>query len=162
MPEFSKPREAFLYHLGSALRMERTVLEILELSDRAAEDDSVLDLVGRLQADASARIDRLERIFGDLGEDVVDSPSPAMHGIKKGIHEESELMSAKVSDLAILQGAVEAGYYELGVFVNLEVTAEALGHHQIAASLEDFAATLRQTLEDSVAIQARLASRLRA
>ena len=158
MSEFHTARESFVYQLGSALRTERTALEIFQMSSRAVREDAVIDLIERLRDGVDQRITRLERVFRELRETAIESPSSGMHGIKKGIHENSKRMGKGVADLVLLQGVTEAGYYQLGVYVNLKVCAQALRRRRIAATMDASVSDLREDLGESVALQARLAS----
>jgi ferritin-like metal-binding protein YciE len=61
--------------------MERTILEILEVNVRNAEDARVKELLGLHLEKSRANVQNLESVFGVVGWEVDEAPCPVAEGL---------------------------------------------------------------------------------
>jgi ferritin-like metal-binding protein YciE len=151
------PEEAYNYRLGAALKMERTVLEILEVGVKNAENGLVVELLGSHLEESRAHPLTVESAFSLLGWEIGDSPCPVIDAFEK--EGETHIKKAEVTivDAIILQDAVEVEHYEIGVYENLIAGARAMRRHDVAELLQRNIESERAALGRFMALQAELA-----
>lgn len=133
---FNTPEEAYNHKLGAALKMERTILEILEVNVRNAEDARVKELLGFHLEESRANVQNLESVFGLLGWEVEEAPCPVAGAFEK--EDKSKIKKARpgVVDTVVLQGVVEIEHYGIGVYENLIIRAKAMNRRDIDELLQ--------------------------
>jgi hypothetical protein len=99
------PQEAYNYKLGAALKMERTVLEMLEDNEKNAQDEQVAQLFRHHQDETREQISNLEQAFTAFGWEVDDSPCPAIEGIQKEGKANAKKTADSIVDSVLLTGA---------------------------------------------------------
>jgi ferritin-like metal-binding protein YciE len=134
------PQEAYNYKLGAALKMERTVLEMLEDNEKNAQDERVAQLFRHHQDETRQQIANLEQVFAACGWDVDDSPCPAIEGIQKEGKANAKKTDDAIVDSVLLTGAAETEHHEIAVYEGLIINARAMGR-------EDVVRLLQQNLE---------------
>jgi ferritin-like metal-binding protein YciE len=134
------PEEAYNYKLGAALKMEQTVLEMLDENAEHAQDDELKQLFRHHQEETKQQIRNLEKVFGLFGWEVDDSPCPAIEGIQKEGKANVKKTDDAIVDTVILEGAAETEHHEIAVYEGLITNARALGR-------EDAVTPLRANLE---------------
>lgn len=87
--------EAYNYRLGATLRMERTILEILEVNVRNAENGLVIELLGSHLEESRAHVPAVESAFSLMGV-----------GYRR--------LPVTIVDSIILQDTAEIEHYEIG------------------------------------------------
>ena len=119
--------EIYSFKLGAALTMERTTLEMLgELEEHAQRDD--LKRLFREHAEETRQhIANIERSFELLGEDVDDSPCPAIQGLQKEGQATIKKTDDRVVDAVLLASANETEHHEIAVYETLITNADARG-----------------------------------
>jgi ferritin-like metal-binding protein YciE len=136
------PQEALNFKLGATLKMEKTVLEILDDSIESAQDDRVKDLLRSHRSESERHVANVEAAFGLLDWEVDDSPCPAIEGLQK----EGKAMVKKTDDSlvdsVILQAALEVEHHELGVYENLIINVKGIDRDR-----DDVARLLHQNFE---------------
>jgi ferritin-like metal-binding protein YciE len=75
------PEELYNYKLGAALKMEQTVLEMLDDNAQAAQSPDLERLFRHHQDETREQVANLEKGFAAFGWEVDDSPCPAIEGI---------------------------------------------------------------------------------
>jgi ferritin-like metal-binding protein YciE len=125
------PEEAFRFKLGATLKMEQTVLEILDDSIESAQDERVKALLADHRGESEQHVRVVEEAFGLLGADVDDSPCPAIEGLQKEAKANVKKTDDELVDAVILQGALEIEHHELAVYENLLIGANALGRDDV-------------------------------
>jgi len=154
---FEKPVEAYQYKLGSALKMEQTIVDMLGVNIEAAQDEQVKELLRKHQEETRGHIEVLEQVFGVFEWEIDDSPCPAIEGLEQ----EGKAMIKKTDDSfvdsVILQGAVEVEHHEIGVYTNLIVNARAMGRQDVVDLLEQNRRSEEQTLQKVTSAQQQLA-----
>jgi ferritin-like metal-binding protein YciE len=134
------PQEAYNYKLGAALKMERTVLEMLEDNEKSAQDERVAHLFRHHRDETRQQIANLERAFAAFGWDVDDSPCPAIEGIQKEGKANAKKTDDAIVDSVLLMGGMETEHHEIAVYEGLIINARAMGR-------EDVVRLLQQNLE---------------
>jgi len=142
------PEEAFNYKLGATLKMERTVLEMLEDNVEKAHETKLKQLLRHHHDETARHVKNVERAFGVLGWDIDDSPCPAIEGLEKEAKANIKKADESLVDAVILQGAVETEHHEIGVYENLIINARALGRQDVADLLQQNLNDEQHTLEE--------------
>jgi ferritin-like metal-binding protein YciE len=148
--------ETYQFKLGAALKMEQTIVDMLDEHIEAARSEQVRELLRRHQEETREHIEVLEQVFGVFEWEVDVSPCPAIEGLEK----ESKTMIKKTEDglvdAVILQSAVEVEHHELGVYTNLIVSARALGRQDAIDLLEQIRRSEEHALHKATSEQQQL------
>jgi len=110
------PDELFHYKLGSALKMENTVLEMLGDLQEAARHEELKQLFRHHAEETRQQITNLEKSFELMGTEVDDSPCPAIQGIEKEGKANIKKTDERILDTVILSGAAETEHHEIAVY----------------------------------------------
>jgi len=146
--KLNTPHEAFTYQLGSALSMERKVLDMLgDLEDEADRDQ--LKRQFRHHADEThQQIANIEQAFADIGEEPDDKPCLVIEAIDKEGKANIKKADDELVDLVILGGAAETEHHEIAVYECLITEAEALGHSAVVTLLRENLEQEQHTLRE--------------
>lgn len=158
LERFKAPEEAYSSKLGAALKMERTVLEILEVDVRNAEDARVKELLGFHLEESRANVQNLESVFGVLGWEVEEAPCPVAEAFEREGKSKIKKAPPGVVDTVALQGAVEIEHYGIGVYENLIIRARAMDRQDAVELLQPNVRAKRTALEKTKALLADLAA----
>lgn len=137
------PEEIFSFKLGSALSMEKTVLETLEDLAQETNREQVRQLIDAHAEETKRHIANVEQAFQLLGEEVDSSPCPAIQGLQKEGKATLKQIADPIKDAGVFAGLIETEHYEISVYEILVTNAEARGR-------DDVAALLKQNLEDEL------------
>lgn len=143
------PEEIFSFKLGAALTMEKTILEMLPDLEEAAQREEIKALFREHAAETQQHVANVERSFELLGEEVDDSPCPAIDGLQKEGKAAIKMTDDAIVDAVVLAGAAETEHHEIAVYETLVTNAEARGAPEVAA-------LLRQNLEQEQAALAKV------
>lgn len=152
------PQELYNYKLGSALKMEHTVLEMLDENIEASHDPSIKELLRHHQDETRQQISNLERVFAAFGWDVDDSPCPAIEGIEKEGKTNVKKTDEAIVDSVILSGAAETEHHEIAVYENLILNAQAMGRSDVVPFLEQNLEQEQHTLREVNSATQRIAT----
>jgi len=144
----NSPEEVYNYKLGAALKMERTVLEMLEDNADNSQSDTVAQLFRHHQDETRQQIANLEEAFAALGWDVDDSPCPAIEGIQKEGKANIKKTDDKIVDSVLLMGAAETEHHEIAVYEGLIINARAMGRDDVVRLLEQNLDQEKHTLDE--------------
>ena len=150
------PEAAYNYRLGAVLQMERTVLEILEVNVKNAENGLVMELLGAHLEESRSHVPTVESAFGLFGWEVDDSPCPVIDAFEKEGKTHIKKAEATIVDTIILQDAAEIEHYEIGAYENLILWARAMHRHDVAELLQRNNESERAALGKIMALQAEL------
>ena len=153
----NNPEEAYNFKLGAALKMEQTVLEMLEENIENAQEENAKDLFRHHHQETQGHVRNIEQAFQALDWEIDTSPCPATEGIEKEGEASVKKSDESIVDIVILQGAVETEHHEIGVYENLILNARAIGRDDVAEILERNLEDERHTLEEVRDLQAQLA-----
>jgi ferritin-like metal-binding protein YciE len=142
------PEEAYQFKLGAALKMEQTVLEMLEDNQKHAQGKEVADLFRHHMDETRQQIANLEQAFEFLGWEVDDSPCPAIEGIQKEGKANVKKTDDAIVDSVLLMGAAETEHHEIAVYEGLIINARAMGRDDVVELLEQNLEQEEHTLEE--------------
>jgi ferritin-like metal-binding protein YciE len=142
------PQEAYNFELGAALKMEHSVLGMLEKLGNTAREEKLKQLFRRHHHETQQQIAHLERIFDAFGWEVEESPSPVADALDKDAKGTIKKMGKSLVPAATLHAALKTEHHEIAVYENLIISAEALGNHNAAALLRENLEQEQRTLEE--------------
>jgi ferritin-like metal-binding protein YciE len=154
------PDELYNYKLGAALKMEHTVLDMLEDNVNEAHDAGLKQLLRHHQDETREQISNLEQAFAAFGWEPDDSPCPAIEGIEKEGKANVKKSDDALVDAVILSGAAETEHHEIAVYEHLITSARAMGKQDVAQllqrNLEQEQHTLREVQRASEQVAATM------
>ena len=142
------PEEIYNFKLGAALKMERTVLDMLESNAGETQDPQLAQLFRHHHEETREHVANIERVFAAFGWDVDDSPCPAIDGIEKEGKANAKKTDDALVDTVLLAGAIETEHHEIAVYETLIIQAEALGRDDAVAPLRRNLEQEQHTLEE--------------
>jgi len=152
------PQEAYNYKLGAALKMEQTVLDMLDKNCEEAHDEHVRQLFRHHQTETRQQIANIEQAFRAFGWDPDTSPCPAIEGLEKEGKATARKSDDALVDGVLLQGAAEVEHHEIGVYQNLIINARALGRSDVVRLLEQNLEQEQHTLREVLQAEEQMAS----
>ena len=145
MASIETPRELFVHKLGAALKMENTILEMLEELQEEAQDTELRRNLASHHRETQQQVRNLERAFSALGEDPEEQSCPTIEGLQKEGEQTLKDVEDDLNDAVILSGVVETEAYEIAVYDGLITQADAMGE-------EDLVALFQENLEQEQAV----------
>ena len=141
------PEEIFSFKLGAALKMENTILDMLGELEEHAQREELKQSLRRHAQETHQHVENIEAAFRLLGEEVDDSPCPAIEGLQAEGKATIKKTDDAVVDAVILSAAAETEHHEIAVYETLITNAEARGAEDVAALLRQNLQSEQQTLE---------------
>jgi ferritin-like metal-binding protein YciE len=142
------PEELYHYKLGAALKMEQTVLDMLDDNAEAAQREELKQLFRHHQDETRQQISNLEEAFRAFGWEVDDSPCPAIQGIEKEGKANVKKADDKLVDAVLLAGAAETEHHEIAVYEGLITNAQAMGKGDVVELLRQNLEQEQHTLQE--------------
>ena len=140
----------FIEELKDIYNAEKQLTRALPRMAKAAESPALAQAFTNHLKETEGQIQRLERVFKELGQAVRGKKCKAMEGLieegKELMEEESE---PQVLDAALIGAAQKVEHYEIAAYGCLSTYAELLGYSE-AAQL------LRQNLQEEEATDKKL------
>jgi ferritin-like metal-binding protein YciE len=130
------PEEVFSSKLGSALKMELELANILEEFERGAQRADIKRAMSQHREETLQHARNVEKCFKLLGEEVDDSPCPVVEAMAKDSRATVKKTDDSLVDAVILAAAVESEHYEIAVYETLITNAEARGATEVVALLQ--------------------------
>ena len=155
--KLTTPEEIYSFKLGAALTMERTTLEMLGDLESHAQRDDLKRLFREHAGETQQHIANVERAFQLFGEDVDDSPCPAIEGLEKEGQATVKKTDDRVVDAVLLASANETEHHEIAVYETLITNAEARGATDVAELLRQNLAQEQAALQKVQAFSKRIA-----
>lgn len=152
------PEEIFSWKLGAALSMENTVLQSLQEMQQETNREEIRALLVQHEDETRRHITNVEESFRLLGEEVDDSPCPAMQGIAKEGKATLKKIDDPLVDAGILSGAIETEHHEIAVYEILVTNAKARGAGDVAALLQQNLDDELRTLDTVKQVAERIAT----
>ena len=149
--------EIYSFKLGAALTMERTTLEMLGDLEEHAQREDLKRLFREHATETRQHVANIERSFELLGEEVDDSPCPAIQGLQKEGQATIKKTDDRVIDAVLLASANETEHHEIAVYETLILNAEARGATGVADLLRQNLAQEQAALEKVQAFAKRIA-----
>jgi len=154
------PRDLYLFKLGAALEMERTILEMIPKLEEHAHHDQLKQSLREHDGQTERHAANVERAFQALGSEVDDSPCPAIEGIEKEGQANLKMVDDSLNDAVILAGVTETEHHEIAVYEGLITSAAAMGAEDVVALLQENLEDERATLRKAEQLSGELAGRL--
>ncbi len=129
------PEDIFSFKLGAALTMEKKLVEVLEELEEEAQRAEIKEALREHREETRQHVANVERCFELLGEEIDDSPCPAIEGMAKERKTTIKKTDESVVDAVILSAATESEHHEIAVYETLITNAEARGASTVAALL---------------------------
>ncbi|HEY9196055.1 MAG TPA: ferritin-like domain-containing protein [Mucilaginibacter sp.] len=139
----SKLREFFVDQLEDLLWAEKKLVKTLPKMQDAATSFELKNAFGNHLAQTINHVNRLEQVFGIIGEEVDTTKCPAMAGIVdegEDIIDDTEEGTAQ-RDVGLIFAGQKAEHYEIASYGGMVTLAKTLGY-------DDAAALLSQTLAE--------------
>ena len=130
-------KDLFLNELRDVHNAENQLLAALPRMAEAAKSPALRAAFTKHHAETEVQVQRLEDIFGTLGEKAGGKRCPGMEGI---VEEGKEIMQEEgqepVLDAALIAAAQKVEHYEIAAYGCLRTYASLLGEREIAKLLE--------------------------
>ena len=147
---FDSLEKLFLEELKDMYNAEKQILRALPKMAKAAESPELERAFTKHLRETEGQVQRLERIFKDLGQAARGKACKGMEGI---IEEGKEVLEKEgepaVIDAALIASAQRVEHYEIAAYGCLRTYAQLLGHSQAEQLLQ-------QTLEEEEAADRKL------
>jgi ferritin-like metal-binding protein YciE len=130
------PEEAYNYKLGSALTMEREIVEMLDGLIEKANDETLRQLLRVHQEETRGHVTNIEQVFAAFGWEVDDSPCVVIDAIEKEGKATIRKADDALADSIILSGAMETEHHEIAVYEYLIGNARAMGRQDAVELLQ--------------------------
>jgi ferritin-like metal-binding protein YciE len=130
-------RDLFVYKVGAALTMEKTILEMIPQLEEHAQNEQLRAGLEHHRVETERHVQNLESVFRALDEDVDDSSCPAIEGIEKEGQANLKMVDDSLNDMVILSGVAETEHHEIAAYENLITAAKGLGETQAVTLLEE-------------------------
>ena len=142
------PREFFSYKLGSALKMERKVLDMLGDLEGEAHHAELKQQLRHHADETRGHIRNVEMAFEAIGEEPDDSPCPVIEAIDKEGKMNIKKVEDGLVDNVIVSGATETEHHEIAVYESLIMHAEAMGKPEVVNLLQQNLESEQHTLDE--------------
>jgi ferritin-like metal-binding protein YciE len=142
------PKELFTYKLGSALKMENKVLDMLGDLEEESRHKELKDQFRHHADETRGQIRNIEMAFDALGERPDDKPCPVIEAIDKEGKMNIKKADDHLVDNVILAGATETEHHEIAVYEALISQADAMGRQEIVTLLRQNLEQEQHTLDE--------------
>jgi ferritin-like metal-binding protein YciE len=140
--------ETFDFKLGSALTMERNVLEMLGDLERKSHSDQLKQQFRHHADETRQQIDNIVESFRARGKEPDDSPCLVIHAIDTEARANIARADDDLVDDVILSGAAETEHFEIAMYETLITHAQALGATQVVGLLSQNLEQEQHTLDE--------------
>ena len=130
--------EAFIDELRDAYDAEKQLLKALpKMAKKASSEDLTAAFEAHLE-ETRGHVDKLEQVFGTLGEKVRGKHCDGIAGIlEEGKSVMEEDFDAETMDACLIAGGQRAEHYEMAAYGTLVAWAKVMGHTEAADLLEE-------------------------
>ena len=138
MAESGTLHDAFLDELRDAYDAEKQLLKALpKMAKKATSEDLTAAFEAHLE-ETRGHVDKLEQVFGTLGEKVRGKHCDGIAGIiEEGKSVMEEDFDAETMDACLIAGGQRAEHYEMAAYGTLVAWAKVMGHSEAADLLEE-------------------------
>jgi ferritin-like metal-binding protein YciE len=148
LDRFDTARELFVHKLGTALKMEKVVLEMLGRLEKKAQSEELKEHFRHHAEETRGQIANLGVAFGAIEEEPDEKAAPVIQAIDVESRANIKRTDERLVDAVILAGAAETEHHEIGVYEWLIAHAEAMGLPQAAEPLRQNLEQEKHTLEE--------------
>ena len=143
------PQELYTFKLGAALKMEKTILEMLPDLEEHAHDEHLRQALQQHYRETEQHVTNLERVFQALGAEIEESPCATIEGLQKEGQANLKLVDDSLTDHVIVAGVCETEHHEIAVYEGLITKAEAMGEQDVVALLQENLEQEQHTLREA-------------
>lgn len=138
MAESGTLHDAFLDELRDAYDAEKQLLKALpKMAKKATSEDLTAAFEAHLE-ETRGHVDKLEQIFGALGEKVRGKHCEGIAGIiEEGKSVMEEDFDGETMDACLIAGGQRAEHYEMAAYGTLVAWAKVMGHTEAADLFEE-------------------------
>jgi ferritin-like metal-binding protein YciE len=134
--------KVFLSELKDLYDAEQRILKALPKMEKTADSDELKDAFHEHFEQTKGHVDRLERVFKDIGQQPKRKSCKAMEGIiDEGQEIAKEFKGNSALDAALIGASQKVEHYEITSYGTLCSWAKVLGHNQSVTLLNE---TLRE------------------
>jgi ferritin-like metal-binding protein YciE len=139
MPEMTELKDLLLHELGDLLYAERRFLTATKAMVREAQDPQVKARIEQHVGETEGHIERLGKAFEAIGEKAKAEKCEAAVGLKEehDSFKSEEKPSKEILSLFDLGSGLRVEHYEIAAYTTAIAVAEALGHTECAAILQE-------------------------
>jgi ferritin-like metal-binding protein YciE len=142
------PRDVLTFKLGSALKMENKVLDMLGDLEEKAQHPELKEQFRHHAEETRTQIRNIEQAFGAIGEEPDENPCLVIEAIDKEGKANIKMADDAIVDNVILSGAAETEHHEIAVYETLITHAEALGQQDVVTLLRQNLQQEQHTLDE--------------
>jgi ferritin-like metal-binding protein YciE len=135
LDRIESPRGPLEFNLRSALKMEHTVLEILDKLQDEARRPELKQQFAHHSDETRAQSENLEQWFASLGAEADEKPCPTVEAIDKESKTNVKIADERMVDAVILSGAAE--HHEIVVYATLISHAHAMDEHDVVRRVRE-------------------------
>jgi ferritin-like metal-binding protein YciE len=146
--KLNTPREAFTFKLGSALKMENKVLDMLGDLEGEAHHDELKQQFRHHADETRQHVRNVEQAFQLLGEEPDDKANLVIEAIDKEGKANIKMADDAIVDNVILAGAEATEHHEIATYEWLIANAQALGHKDVIPLLQQNLESEQHTLDE--------------
>ncbi|MCW3003632.1 MAG: hypothetical protein JWQ20_2930 [Conexibacter sp.] len=143
----NSPREAFTFKLGSALKMENKVLDMLGDQENDANRDELKQQIRQHADETRQHVRNVEQSFQLLGQEPDENPNVVIEAIDKEGKANVKLSDDAIADNVLLAGMEATEHHEIATYEWLIANAQALGHQNVVPLLQQNLESEQRTLE---------------
>jgi ferritin-like metal-binding protein YciE len=151
------PEEAYNHKLGSALTMERDIVETLDALIDESHDETLKQLLRLHQEETRGHVANVEQAFAAFGWEVDDSPCLPIEAIDKEGKLNIRKADESLADSIIVGGVIETEHHEIAVYEYLITNARAMGREDVVVLLQQNLEQEQQALENAKTLLERIA-----
>src|SRR5262249_54585335 len=104
-------RDLYLFKLGAALTMEKTILDMLPQLEEEASHTELETALRMHHAQTENHVRNLEEAFTILGEDPDEKPGPAIEGLEKEGQATLKIVDDALTDAVIVSAVAETEHH---------------------------------------------------
>ncbi len=138
MPNTSSLHDAFLDELRDTYNAEQQLTKALPKLAKAATSSALRDAFETHLDETRRQIDRLEQVFGSLGEKARGKHCDGIAGIiEEGKSMMEEEFDETTMDACLIAAGQRAEHYEMAAYGTLVAWARTMGHNEAADLLQE-------------------------
>jgi ferritin-like metal-binding protein YciE len=134
---FDTPEEIFSFRLGSALSMERQLVDLLEQLEKCTLREDVRHPLAVHREETLQHIANIKQCFTLLGEAVHNQPCSVVDAMANEGRAMLKKADDSLADIVIVALASEAEHYEVAVYETLIANADARSATAVAKLLRE-------------------------
>jgi ferritin-like metal-binding protein YciE len=161
MPEMSDPQQLFVHKLGTLLKTEKTILQLLPKMAKETTDHELSARFEHHRKETEQQVKNLERVFDALGRKPQTKPAPVIDGMKTEHNEfvQKQKPEPHILDAFLAGAAAATEHHEIAAYEGLITMANAMRQEDIVALLQENLEQEQHTLEEAKAATQKLAQR---